>query len=331
MRGTFYDGYDSQAHSVEVRIQDNTLLLESDQFKRCYPVPKIRTLENVPGTPLKLMLDDTASLEIEISQANDLPLQLRTHEGLYARLLKSPGLVIAIAMACLLVAWLSYTVILPLGASVIAKQLPTTTLNQMGEHALRLMDEQVFSKSTLSSKQRAKILALFAALKDPATDKIPMRLRFRSSKLGPNAFALPNGTIVVTDELVRLVNNDNAVMGAIAHEIGHVQHRHLLRQLIQSGLVGGVMLTVFGDSSSMLTALSTASLSTQYSREFETEADQFAIDRFKKKRLPLADLLVLQEKLATLDLKNAAGNLLSTHPGSAARLSMIRKAMQNPP
>ena len=34
------------------------------------------------------------------------------------------------------------------------------------------------------------------------------RLEFRASRIGPNAFALPGGTIVLTDELVELVEGD---------------------------------------------------------------------------------------------------------------------------
>ncbi len=51
---------------------------------------------------------------------------------------------------------------------------------------------------------------------------------FRKSRdpaMGPNAFALPGGTIVVTDELVELLGDheDCACSGVLAHELGHVE------------------------------------------------------------------------------------------------------------
>src|SRR2546426_7673245 len=47
----------------------------------------------------------------------------------------------------------------------------------------------------------------------------PMRLEFRASRIiGPNAFALPSGIIVVTDQLVRLARNDEQVLAVLAHE-----------------------------------------------------------------------------------------------------------------
>ena len=41
------------------------------------------------------------------------------------------------------------------------------------------------------------------------------RIEFRSSRIGPNAFALPGGTIVLTDELVKLVDGDAAVITGV--------------------------------------------------------------------------------------------------------------------
>jgi Zn-dependent protease with chaperone function len=52
-----------------------------------------------------------------------------------------------------------------------------------------------------------------------------------------NAFALPNGRVVVTDELVELLKNDSdALRAVLLHEIGHVQHHHSIRLAAQAAV-----------------------------------------------------------------------------------------------
>ena len=62
-----------------------------------------------------------------------------------------------------------------------------------------------------------------------------IRLEVRSApQIGANAFALPSGIIVVTDELVALSEDDDELAAVIAHELGHVHHRHIMRTVIQN-------------------------------------------------------------------------------------------------
>ena len=78
------------------------------------------------------------------------------------------------------------------------------------------------------------------------------RLVFRKSRIGPNAFALPGGTMVMTDQLVELVDHDDAVLtGVLAHELGHLQARHGMRMLVQATAIGAVSSLVFGDFSAL--------------------------------------------------------------------------------
>src|SRR5437764_1298137 len=75
----------------------------------------------------------------------------------------------------------------------------------------------------------------------PAHPRLPIRLLVRNSEqLGANALALPDGTIVVTDWMVRLVQTrDNRLDDAgkdqlaavLAHEVGHIEHRHTARAM----------------------------------------------------------------------------------------------------
>jgi Zn-dependent protease with chaperone function len=73
-------------------------------------------------------------------------------------------------------------------------------------------------------------------------------LNFRKGgSIGPNAFALPDGSLVLTDELVELAANDEAVLGVLGHEIAHVEGEHTLRQLYRAAGVAGFIMLIGGD------------------------------------------------------------------------------------
>ena len=61
-----------------------------------------------------------------------------------------------------------------------------------------------------------------------------IRIVFRKGgRLGPNAFALPGGTIIFTDEMIMLSEHDDELLAVLIHEIGHVVHRNGMRTIIQ--------------------------------------------------------------------------------------------------
>ena len=95
--------------------------------------------------------------------------------------------------------------------------------------------------------------------------------------MGANAFALPGGDIVLTDDLARLMADmPDALVGVLAHELGHVRHRHGMRAVVQAGLVGVVAGLVIGDFSALLAAAPAVLAEASYSRDFEREADEDA-------------------------------------------------------
>ena len=48
--------------------------------------------------------------------------------------------------------------------------------------------------------------------------------------MGLNAAALPNNTIIVTDELVKLNGADEEVLAVLAHEQGHLVQKHSMQK-----------------------------------------------------------------------------------------------------
>ncbi len=150
----------------------------------------------------------------------------------------------------------------------------------------------------------------------------PKQPNKRKGDGGFNAFALPNGTIVLLDGLTNTLNDDE-VMSVLGHELGHVVHRHSMKGVMRSAGLLSVASVVFGDFSSVI-ASSVASLQTlHYSREDEREADQFGYRFAEAAKLPPGTEASVWRKFQKEEKRAGGGALpgwLSTHPSSDERL-----------
>jgi Zn-dependent protease with chaperone function len=151
--------------------------------------------------------------------------------------------------------------------------------------------------------------------------------------MGPNAFALPNGVIVMTDELVQMAGDDGAILGVLSHELGHVQRRHSGRHLLQALGVGVVFNLWLGDASGAMAAVPAILVAQKHSRDFEREADQYAIDMMRANRRPLGPMATLFETMEAASANRAIEedgeeepmqDYLSSHPSDAERIAKLR-------
>lgn len=193
---------------------------------------------------------------------------------------------------------------LPILAKEVAERVPPEMARKMDEQTLLLLGKHALQPTQLTATQQQKITGRLQSLLPPEGDTKPdFHLVFKNSEIiGPNAFALPGGTILVTDQLVKLAAkapaSDDQVTGVLAHELGHVAHRHALRQFLQGSIVAVVMTWYLGDISSLLASVPTALLETRYSRALESEADDYAIATMQRNHISpglLADMLVKLE------------------------------------
>jgi Zn-dependent protease with chaperone function len=136
-----------------------------------------------------------------------------------------------------------------------------------------------------------------------------------------NAFAFPGGTVIVTDGLLEKCSVDE-VAAILAHEIGHIEHRHGLRQSFRSSalaLLLGALASEMGSVSLSTSGLPRLIANTRYSRELEEEADAFAIALLlAHKRQPELLGKCLQRIAPSAD-EPGPWQFLSTHPHTAAR------------
>ncbi len=208
-----------------------------------------------------------------------IPARANPSAGLVARAQQSWKGVAAAFVLLLGVLWGMYLYGLPVAARGITALVPTSADEAIGRNALSQIDGRWMKPSKLPLADQERIRARFlAGVKKQYPSNTPaIQLNFRKSEIGPNAFALPGGIMVMTDELVELVKDDETVLGVLGHELGHITRRHGMRQLVQVGVLQGVLSIAFGDYGSLITAAPLILGSMAYSRAHEREADDDSI------------------------------------------------------
>ena len=178
---------------------------------------------------------------------------------------------------------------IPLASEAIAHALPYKTNELIATETLSFLDEYTFKPSQLSAPTKQRIRDHFWETLVPLDEQhqqIRYALHFRAwdyqDKSIPNAFALPSGDIIVTDQFIKLSQNQAQIDAVLLHEMGHVVRRHALQKLIETTLVGAAIVMISGDSNStadMGIGLGSLLVSSHYSRNHEYEADAYAFEK----------------------------------------------------
>lgn len=132
----------------------------------------------------------------------------------------------------------------------------------------------------------------------------------------PNAFALPGGQVFFSSALLDLARSQDEFAGVLAHEIGHVAHRHGMEQLISTAGTGVLIGFILGDMTgiSVAAGLGAAMIDARFSRAAEQQADLFAAQLAHRFDFNPADLADLIGRIREDDAYSRALALLSTHP-----------------
>ena len=183
-----------------------------------------------------------------------------------------PRALMAVLAVMLLMAVALYHFGVPIVARAVANQVPVSATEDLSRAVVESLDGGTFTPSALPAARQQDLTRLFqrtvSSSSAPASS-IPFTLLFRSSPaLGANAVALPSGTIIVTDELVALARDDRELIGVLAHEAGHVVHRHSVRLVLQNSAVALFMVWAVGDFSSIVALAPATLLQAKYLARF---------------------------------------------------------------
>jgi len=343
-QASFFDGRSAHLHPAHLSVGAGTLTVTAPTFQRSYPLAAVALSEPFGAAPAVLRLQDGASCEVPPGAERDALLAaLGYRKSLVERwqaYWPAALLALVLLVALLVLAWLRG---IPLAAERIAERLPPSVDVSLGKAALAGLEKQgLLAPSRLSDERIAEIQALLPAI-TPPNGRMPLRLLVRDSpRLGPNALALSDGTIVVTDALVRMVQDKNELtdggkaqlIAVLGHEVGHVEHRHVVRVMARSSLAAALSASLFGDFSAVAAGLPAVLSQMEYSRGMELDADAYAVQVLHRRQLSVGHFMdVLARLEAVHDNENKVPRwmrqsmgYLSTHPETDERIRRIEDA-----
>jgi Zn-dependent protease with chaperone function len=332
VRGVVHDGRSSKGIPAVLRVYaDGTVRMSRDGAgETSLPVTALAVEDRLGNTPRRIALPDGGVFETLDHAAVDAMLDAHGRRGHgWLHRLESRWAAVIPAAALVLAA----------GAALVAFGLPALARHgafavspalaaKVGRGTLEILDQSLLA-SSLDEARQDLLQRRFGQVAAAAAAGYDFELLFRGGgPLGANAFALPSGTVVMTDELVALAEHDDELVAVLAHEVGHVVHRHGLRSAIQSSLLALAILLVTGDLSStsgFVATLPTLLAESHYSRDFEREADDHALAYLFANDIDpgrFADLLDRLERADGGDAPVVA--FLSSHPSTQERIERLR-------
>lgn len=340
---SYFDGRSATMHAASLSVGDGLLRIVAPGVERCVPLDSVRLAEPFADAPLVLRLLDGASCEVAPGPERQPLLDAIGYRKSRVERWQAhwPASLLALVLLIALLG-AAYFKGIPALTGRVAAALPPSVDIKLGQTALAALEARgILQSSRLSDERIAEVAALLPAVL-PAQPRVPIRVLVRDApRLGPNAFALPDGTIVVTDAMVRLVQTRDHdlddegkedLQGVLAHEVGHIEHRHTARVMAASSLSAALSATLFGDFSAVAAGLPTVMSQMQYSRAMETDADDYAAAALRRNGMTTAPLVrslrMLErdnpdEESMPKWLKNTMG-YLSTHPGTRERIARLR-------
>ncbi len=140
-----------------------------------------------------------------------------------------------------------------------------------------------------------------------------------------NAFALPNGHLIVFSGLILNSDNQEELAGVLCHEIAHIELNHVMKKLVKEiGLSVLISMTTSAGGSEVIKETAKILSSSAFDRSLEKEADIKAVDYLVKAKInpePFADFLykIAEQEDESTDYLT----WIRTHPDSKERAEYI--------
>ncbi len=302
LEADYFDGRSARSHPVRARVVGSELAIDGQGIDLRVPLREVRWPERTRhGARIAHFEHGGALQALEAAQWDGWLLESGIGESVIVTAQQSWRWVAAsVAVLVLGIAALFVWGVPSLARGIVAL-LPASLDERIGASTLESIDGSLLRPTALPPERQARIRAAFesALVALPPSTVPPHRVLFRQSRIGPNAFALPGGTIVMTDELVELMDDDEAVLtGVLAHELGHVELRHGMRLVVQVGAMGALASLVLGDFSGLLAAAPVLLGQAAYSRDAEREADAESVRVLRAAGISPQVMVTLFERLA---------------------------------
>jgi predicted Zn-dependent protease len=141
-----------------------------------------------------------------------------------------------------------------------------------------------------------------------------------------NAITLPGGPIFVFSGLVDFASSPEELAAVLAHEIGHVEHRHVVSKMVKEFSLELLLGGLSGKDAGVVGEVIKTAASTVFDRRQEREADAFALELLSKAGIHPNKLASFFQRLEQEEGSYPEQlELLMTHPHHHSRIQAARE------
>lgn len=315
IKARYFDGHTSVAQASSLTFDSNgDLLINLSSQEVKWPIDSFGQEKigkqlslSRPNTGESITLDDIESIEAFL-----LALEQHKPKNNYQKLIDtSLGTKVLLALFIVIGIGILYVFAIPTVAEKASVIIPRSFDQRLGNTFI----DQYLDYSEVDST-RSELLQQFIDNIDFGTST-PLKAAVVEAGIA-NAFALPNGQIVVYTGLLEKIDDKDQLAALMAHEAAHVKHRHSIKMMSRN-LAGYLFLSlVLSDVNGLMGIIADnvhQLQSLSYSRAFEKEADLDGISSLSRNQLDTDGMSRLFE---TLKAENHIGNkvpeFLSSHP-----------------
>jgi predicted Zn-dependent protease len=141
-----------------------------------------------------------------------------------------------------------------------------------------------------------------------------------------NAFALPDHHMVVYTGLIKEARNNDEIAGVLAHEIAHMELKHVMKKLLkQVGYTILINITTGDAGGEVVKEVLGLLTSSAYDRSLEKDADLKAVEYLKNAKLNVKAFADFLYRLGEENEGPVNLTWISTHPDPKERAKYILK------
>ena len=143
-----------------------------------------------------------------------------------------------------------------------------------------------------------------------------------------NAFATLGGFVYVHTGLLKAADNEAELASVMAHEIGHIGGKHLVKQMRQRALASGLASAAGLDRNTAVAIGVDLALNRPRSRQDEFDADKRGLITLTRTGYAQSGMVSFMQKLLK---RGSVPTFLSTHPGTGDRINALKSAINAQP
>lgn len=221
---------------------------------------------------------------------------------------------------------------IPALADQVARRVPPAWETDLGALVL---ENSNLARHRCPSKSKQRVLnTLFARVRANSSSPYTYRVLLVHEPQ-VNALAAPGGHVVVFEDLIAHMPSPEALAGVLAHEMQHIEQRHVTRGLLRGMSSQMVLSAMLGDAGALgqLLELGATLDNLAYGRADEREADRLGLQQLVRAGLDPRGMAAGLQALAHLrkvpsDIEKKL-SWSSTHPAIDERLQEIEALTPN--